>query len=402
MHFSLLLDDGETKIDLPVRPGRRRKSMAFKFESNRPVIEVPKHLQSSQVEKLLSANQAWLRRAYRKWQLSEPDLDSGLESGEQNQIKHYDFGHQAGVAFSHAISAKTGSEEHEHYLNDIEFAGKKLPVSFRHQKTDTGRSKNPENCFVFSFNAKHWRSFKTAFEKHYQSYENNVVAPSATTANDKELPNLEEFLFACKQSFWQATWQIELQPHNSDSKMFSIPNMDEWLSFVRANSVQMKFSVSARITGISDFGNFLSPIQTRHLLHSNFSGLLNWALNWMLSYLFGELFKRCLTGYLQSNLPRIANTMKLQFRKFEVRSYKSRWGSCKSDQSLQFNWRICQANLSVIDSLIIHELAHLKHPNHSADFWKLVKRYDPHFFESEHLFKTVGKRWIQFLNIAYR
>ncbi len=398
MYFSLLLDDGKTKIDLPVRQGRRRKSMALKFESNRPVIEVPKHLRNAQVEKLLSTNHGWIRRAYRKWQMSEPEIDSGA----QNQVEDYDFGHQVGVAFCDAIGSKTGLEDYEHSLNPIEFAGKKLPVSFRHQMIDTGRSKKPKNSFVFSFNAKHWRSFKTAFEKHWQSHENNAIGQSSTITNDKEQLNIEAFLSECKQVFWHAAWLIELQPNNSDSMIISTPDIDEWLSFVQENSAQMKFSVSVCLKDRSDLVDLLSPIHTRYLLDSKFNGLLNWVLNWVLSYLFGELYKNCLTGYLQFNLPRIAKTMKLQFREFEVRSYKSRWGSCKSDQSLQFNWRICQANLSVIDSLIIHELAHLKHPNHSAHFWKLVKCYDSHFFESERLLKTSGKRWIQFLNIAYR
>ena len=55
-----------------------------------------------------------------------------------------------------------------------------------------------------------------------------------------------------------------------------------------------------------------------------------------------------------------------------VRNQRSRWGSCAPDGTLRFNWRLMMVEPDLIDYLVVHELAHLTHPNHSADFWGLV------------------------------
>ena len=55
----------------------------------------------------------------------------------------------------------------------------------------------------------------------------------------------------------------------------------------------------------------------------------------------------------------------------------SRWGSCTSDGTLAFSWRIMMAPRPVIDYLVAHEVAHLKEMNHGPKFWKLCKQLCP-------------------------
>ena len=55
-----------------------------------------------------------------------------------------------------------------------------------------------------------------------------------------------------------------------------------------------------------------------------------------------------------------------------IKDTKSRWGSCSSLNNINYNWRIMLAPKQVIDYLTAHEVAHLKHQNHSAEFWKCV------------------------------
>ncbi|UDL86891.1 M48 family metallopeptidase [Mesorhizobium sp. PAMC28654] len=55
----------------------------------------------------------------------------------------------------------------------------------------------------------------------------------------------------------------------------------------------------------------------------------------------------------------------------------SRWGSCTSDGSLSFSWRIMMAPAPVINYLVAHEVAHLKEMNHGPDFWALCKELCP-------------------------
>ncbi len=59
------------------------------------------------------------------------------------------------------------------------------------------------------------------------------------------------------------------------------------------------------------------------------------------------------------------------------RRQKTRWGSCSSLGHISFNWKLVFAPEAVIDYLVVHELAHLVHANHSDRFWDLVKTNDP-------------------------
>ena len=55
--------------------------------------------------------------------------------------------------------------------------------------------------------------------------------------------------------------------------------------------------------------------------------------------------------------------------------YKSKWGSCNSNKRVSYDWRIIMAPIEVIHYLIIHELCHIVHPNHSKYFWMHVEKY---------------------------
>ncbi|WP_139121680.1 M48 family metallopeptidase [Piscirickettsia litoralis] len=73
----------------------------------------------------------------------------------------------------------------------------------------------------------------------------------------------------------------------------------------------------------------------------------------------------------------MANQMKLSPGTVTVRSYKARWGSCSSEGDLSYDWKLLQAPEAIIDYIVIHELSHLEHFDHSAAFWRLVSRYYP-------------------------
>ena len=62
-----------------------------------------------------------------------------------------------------------------------------------------------------------------------------------------------------------------------------------------------------------------------------------------------------------------------------IKSLRSRWGSCSSKGNLNFNWTLIMAPLDVLDYVVIHELCHLVHHNHSQRFWNLVEKHDPDF-----------------------
>ena len=71
---------------------------------------------------------------------------------------------------------------------------------------------------------------------------------------------------------------------------------------------------------------------------------------------------------------RYAGIMGVSPNSISVRDYKSRWGSCSSKGEISYNWRIIIAPHHIVDYVVVHELCHLKHPNHSPAYWKSVKR----------------------------
>ena len=108
-------------------------------------------------------------------------------------------------------------------------------------------------------------------------------------------------------------------------------------------------------------------------------------------------FTQQASQYLAPKLDEYAKKMGVRYQSLTVKGYKSRWGSCYSDGRIQFNWRLLQAPQWVVDYVVVHELAHLVHPNHSSVFWNLVKQHYPRTDEAKKILKIHGRQWIEFL-----
>ena len=73
-----------------------------------------------------------------------------------------------------------------------------------------------------------------------------------------------------------------------------------------------------------------------------------------------------------------------------IRSQRRRWGSCAADGTLRFNWRTVMLDPSLLDYVVVHELAHLTFMNHSANFWGLVSQVMPDVKERRRRLRDVG------------
>jgi len=72
-----------------------------------------------------------------------------------------------------------------------------------------------------------------------------------------------------------------------------------------------------------------------------------------------------------------AEALGVAFARIQVRDQRTRWGSCSTRGTLSFNWRLVLAPLEVLDYVVVHELCHLREPNHSRRFWSLVESRRP-------------------------
>ena len=91
---------------------------------------------------------------------------------------------------------------------------------------------------------------------------------------------------------------------------------------------------------------------------------------------------RAIETYLRrvaaSSLPRrlleLAGPLGFQVTGVTVRDQRSRWGSCSPSGRISLNWRLIQVPPSVRDYVLLHELAHLRHPDHSRRYWRELER----------------------------
>lgn len=90
---------------------------------------------------------------------------------------------------------------------------------------------------------------------------------------------------------------------------------------------------------------------------------------------------------LPARLLELAARFDLAVTQVSVRNQRARWGSCATGGRVSLNWRLVQTPDAVRDYVLIHELMHLRQPNHSARFWALVARACPGY--------EASRRWLR-------
>jgi predicted metal-dependent hydrolase len=98
--------------------------------------------------------------------------------------------------------------------------------------------------------------------------------------------------------------------------------------------------------------------------------IAGWIKRWYVLEAEKEIRSRCMwfsmtTGYTPASV--------------RISDARGRWGSCTSRGGLNFSWRLIQAPLEIVDYVIVHELVHLRQPDHSRKFWAKVKEIMPDY-----------------------
>jgi predicted metal-dependent hydrolase len=84
-----------------------------------------------------------------------------------------------------------------------------------------------------------------------------------------------------------------------------------------------------------------------------------------------------------------------QVDRVRVADTRSRWGSCAPDGRLSFCWRLVLAPPHVVDYVVAHEVAHLRHLDHGPRFWQVVEQLTPHRGEAQLWLRSNGARLLR-------
>lgn len=104
-------------------------------------------------------------------------------------------------------------------------------------------------------------------------------------------------------------------------------------------------------------------------------------------WLFGRWYKQQAKQLIPARVQEHAARVGLNFRKITITNARRQWGSCSPEGNLCFTWRLIMAPWWVIDYVILHELAHLLHHNHSRRFWARVEKWYPNYKLAEQWLK---------------
>ncbi len=99
--------------------------------------------------------------------------------------------------------------------------------------------------------------------------------------------------------------------------------------------------------------------------------------------------------YIPERVGHYAKLLGVSYGKITIRNQRTRWGSCSAKGNLNFNCLLMLAPYEVIDSVIVHEVCHLKELNHSNRFYKNVYSIYPEYEKWHGWLKTNGRKLIE-------
>ena len=100
------------------------------------------------------------------------------------------------------------------------------------------------------------------------------------------------------------------------------------------------------------------------------------------------MLRRMAETYLPLRVAHYGQQMGVQPTGFRVTGAQKRFGSCSGRNSLCFSWRLMLYPMEAIDYVVVHELAHIRHHDHSKAFWTLVEKTLPDYRERRAMLKA--------------
>lgn len=102
--------------------------------------------------------------------------------------------------------------------------------------------------------------------------------------------------------------------------------------------------------------------------------------------------------HLPPMLKSMSEKIQLPYQSISIRAQRSRWGSCSSKKAINLNYKLLFLPRHLVEHILIHELCHTVHLNHSVKFWQLVQRFDTEWKQHNKAIKQMEQRlplWLE-------
>lgn len=196
-----------------------------------------------------------------------------------------------------------------------------------------------------------------------------VYAPART-------PNTDIALFVLSKREWLAKSLERINTYREKTKRPAFMDRTELL--YRGVRHQLRFDTGSPATVQIQDGCITVTAPQQTTPEAYYELLWKTLVNWLLQDAMQSLSEM---------LKQRATEMGVSWRMASIKSMKSRWGSCSRNGNMSLHWALIMAPPEVADYVIVHELAHRTHMNHSENFWKLVAQFIPDY--------AVHRKWLR-------
>lgn len=107
-----------------------------------------------------------------------------------------------------------------------------------------------------------------------------------------------------------------------------------------------------------------------------------------------RLYRTEARNFIQGTVDEYTEKLSVEYDTLRIKNQKTLWGSCSSKNNLNFNWRLIMAPPDKAEYVIIHELCHLREPNHSPKFWRLLSEFCDNPEEKAQLLYEHSVEWL--------
>lgn len=106
--------------------------------------------------------------------------------------------------------------------------------------------------------------------------------------------------------------------------------------------------------------------------------------------LFKNFYKEKGIKKIEEIVNKYKKQMGVNPKNIRIMELKNRWGSCSDEGSLNFNWKCIMAPLTIIDYIVVHELAHITSKNHNDEFWNEIDKVMPDYEKRKNWLRKNG------------